>query len=120
MRLWAALSLASAIAFIVALKWQVWNSRLHLPLFVLLCPLIGVALENRHRLAAAWGTSFCVLALVSLAVTWPRPLIGSDSVLTMPRTASSSAAVPGSSPPTRPPRACSATCDVRRWAWYLA
>ena len=86
-RLWVCLSLASAIVFIVALKWQVWNSRLHLPLFVLLCPLIGVTLENRHRLAAAWGTSFCVLALVSLAVTWPRPLIGPDSVLTMPRTA---------------------------------
>ena len=86
-RLWVCLSLASAIVFMVALKWQPWNSRLHLPLFVLLSPLLGVALESRRRLAAAWAVSFCLLALPSLAVTWPRTLIGPDSVLTMPRTA---------------------------------
>ena len=44
-RLWAALSVASALAFVVVLKWQPWNSRLHLPLFVLACPLIGLAFE---------------------------------------------------------------------------
>jgi hypothetical protein len=86
-RLWAALAAASALAFVIALKWQPWNSRLHLPLFVLACPLIGMAAEGRRRLAAAWATAFCMLALPSLLMTWPRTLVGDGSVLTMPRTA---------------------------------
>lgn len=86
-RLWAWLSVASAIAFCAALKWQPWNSRLHLPLFVLVAPLIGVVFERHRRLAVVCATGFCVLALPSLAATWPRPLLGPGSVLTMPRTA---------------------------------
>jgi hypothetical protein len=84
-RLWALMSAAAAIAFCAALKWQPWNSRLHLPLFVLASPLIGLALERRHRLAVLCAIGFCVLALPSLAVTWPRPLVGPGSVITMPR-----------------------------------
>jgi hypothetical protein len=83
-RLWAALAAASALAFLIALKWQPWNSRLHLPLFVLACPLIGLAFEGRRRLAAAWAAAFCVLALPSLLISWPRTLVGQGSVLTMP------------------------------------
>jgi hypothetical protein len=86
-RLWALMSTAAAIAFCAALKWQPWNSRLHLPLFVLAAPLVGLALERRRRLAVACATSFCVLALPSLLVTWPRPLVGPGSVITMPRDA---------------------------------
>ena len=84
-RLWAILSAASALAFVVALKWQPWNSRLHLPLFVLACPLIGVAFEERRRLAAVWATAFCLLAVPSLLLTWPRSLVGEGNVVTMPR-----------------------------------
>jgi hypothetical protein len=86
-RRWAWLVLASAVTFVVVLKWQPWNSRLHLPLFVLGCPLLGVALTGSRRRAVAWTATFCLVALPSLAVTWPRTLIGPDSVLTMPRTA---------------------------------
>ncbi|HEY7141253.1 MAG TPA: hypothetical protein VIE44_14205 [Methylomirabilota bacterium] len=86
-RLWAALGAAGALAFLVALKWQPWNSRLRTPLFVVACPLIGVALEGRRRLAAAWATAFCLLALPSLLFTWPRALVGEGSVLTMPHVA---------------------------------
>ena len=46
----AALAL-SAAALCIGLKWQVWISRLQLPLFVLACPLIGVAAD---RLPPAW------------------------------------------------------------------
>ena len=84
---WAGLSAASALAFAVALKWQPWNSRLHLPLFVLACPLIGIAFEGRRRLAATWAAVFCLVALPSLGVTWPRTLVGPGSVLTLPREA---------------------------------
>jgi hypothetical protein len=86
-RLWALMSAASAIAFCAAIKWQPWNSRLHLPLFVLAAPLIGVALGRPRRLVVACATAFCVLALPSLAVTWPRPLVGAYSVVTTPRDA---------------------------------
>ena len=86
-RLWVALGAASALAFLVGLKWQPWNSRLHLPLFVLACPLIGVAFEGRRRVAAAWAMAFCVLALPSLLLTWPRTLVGAGNVLTTPRVA---------------------------------
>ncbi len=86
-RLWALMNAASALALCAALKWQPWNSRLHLPLFVLASPLIGVVLERHRRLAVACAIGFCVLALPSLAVTWPRPLVGPGSVVTMPRAA---------------------------------
>ena len=84
---WAGLSVASALAFVVALKWQPWNSRLHLPLFVLACPLIGIAFEGRRRLNAIWAAIFCLVTLPSLGVTWPRTLVGPGSVLTLSREA---------------------------------
>ena len=84
---WAWLSVASAIVFAVALKWQPWNSRLHLPLFVLASPLIGIAFEGHRRLVATWATVFCLVALPSLGATWPRTLVGPGSVLTLPREA---------------------------------
>ena len=86
-RLWVWMSAAGAIAFCAAVKWQPWNSRLHLPLFVLASPLIGVALERHRRLAAVCATSVLLLALPSLAMTWPRHLLGPDSVVIMPRAA---------------------------------
>jgi hypothetical protein len=86
-RLWAVLGAAIAVAFVIALKWQPWNSRLHLPLFVLACPLIGLAFEGRRRLVAAWATAFCVLAVPSLLLTWPRTLVGPGNVFTTPRVA---------------------------------
>jgi hypothetical protein len=86
-RQWAWMSAASALAFCAAIKWQPWNSRLHLPLFVLAAPLIGVALGGHRRLAAVCAAGFCLFALPSLVVTWPRHLLGPDSVVTMPRAA---------------------------------
>jgi hypothetical protein len=84
-RLWALMTVAGAIVFCAVLKWQPWNSRLHLPLFVIAAPLIGVGLEDRRRLTVVCVTAFSLLALPSLAVMWPRELLGPDSVLTTPR-----------------------------------
>jgi hypothetical protein len=84
-RLWAALAATSALMFVAALKWQPWNSRLHLPLFVLACPLIGIAFGARRRLTAACAIAVCLAAVPSLLATWPRTLVGEGSVLTMPR-----------------------------------
>jgi hypothetical protein len=86
-RSWAWLTAATALAFCVGIKWQIWNSRLHLPLFVLATPLIGVCLGRRRRLAFFWATAFCVLALPSLVAIQPRPLVGRRSVVATPRMA---------------------------------
>jgi hypothetical protein len=85
-RMWAWMTVAGAIAF-CALRWQPWNSRLHLPLFILAAPLVGVGLERWRRSGAVLAAAFCLLALPSLAATRPRPLLGPDSVLSASRTA---------------------------------
>src|SRR5262245_214258 len=84
-RLWGWTSLAAALAFCAAVKWQPWNSRLHLPLFVLAAPLLGIALGYSRRATVIWATAFCLVALPGLALTSPRPLVGPQSVLTLPR-----------------------------------
>jgi hypothetical protein len=84
--MWAWMTVAGAIAF-CALRWQPWNSRLHLPLFILAAPLVGVGLERWRRSGAVLAAAFCLLALPSLAATRPRPLLGPDSVLSASRTA---------------------------------
>ncbi len=67
----------------IVLKWQPWNSRLELPLFILGLPLLGVAasayLPRRGFTAAA-----LILGLVSLPyllTNSTRPLVGARSVL---------------------------------------
>jgi hypothetical protein len=76
---------AASLLFALLLKWQPWHSRLHLPLFVLSAPLVGVVWE-RHRRAAA----LLALGLLVASVPWvvdneSRPLIGGQSVLVRSR-----------------------------------
>ena len=83
------LSLAAAfVLFCLLLKWQPYNSRLHLPWFVLWSPLIGLCLawNPRHRLVG-------VVLVLALAASTPwllfnnhRPLIGHSSLFTANRT----------------------------------
>ena len=79
--------LAAFLLFSVYLKWQPWNSRLQLPLFVLWSPVIGLFLsEIRHRIIAG----LVMLVLIVGAVPWvvhnsARPLIGERSVLAVER-----------------------------------
>lgn len=63
------------------LKWQPWHSRLHLPLFVLWSPAVGLIYELREKL-------LIVAALVMTLCAWPplvhsylHPLLGERSVL---------------------------------------
>ena len=93
---------AGAFLFVTVLRWQPWNARLHLPLFLLAAPLAGFAAERwspvPRRVALA--------ALLLPAFLWPlahasRPLAGPASVLVMPRADQAFAALPGSREPLR-------------------
>ncbi|RZL91183.1 MAG: hypothetical protein EOP76_14190 [Variovorax sp.] len=75
------------LIFCIYLKWQPWHSRLHLPLFVLWAPLIGLFLSNLSR---AWaGNILAVMMILSSAPNFvfsqTKPATGSASIFTLPR-----------------------------------
>lgn len=71
------------ILFSWLLKWQPWHSRLHLSLFVLAMPFVGVVLSNSLRRWMLYGImSILMLASLSYLFLSPeRPLLGANSVL---------------------------------------
>ena len=80
--------LSSFILFCFLLKWQPWHSRLHLPIFVLLTPIVGIVLD------AIWPRkisqyTFLVLLVSSipyLLLNDLRPIVGETSILKIDRT----------------------------------
>lgn len=71
--------------FCLVFRWQPWHSRLHLPLFVLWSPVVGIAL-GRPTGRRAGLVAALVLALVAWSVPFlvmgsRRPLIGPQSIL---------------------------------------
>lgn len=71
----------------IVLKWQPWNSRLELPLFMLAMPLVGVA-ASAFLPRAGQSVLALVLGLASLPYLLgnsSRPLIGDRSVLLVSR-----------------------------------
>lgn len=81
--------LIAGVCFCGYLKWQPWQSRLQLPLFVLACPWIAVLLVRCVPRSVTWGIAVLavVLALPLLFENATRPLVGRRSVLRLPRTA---------------------------------
>ncbi len=85
------LSLGAAfLLFCFVLKWQPWNSRLQLPLFVLAAALAGCAL-SRLRPERIWAARWAMLALLIGALPGmfnnpSRPLIGEKNVFAVART----------------------------------
>ena len=84
---YAVCALAGFIFFCWLLKWQPWNSRLHLPLFLLLLSFAGVVLESSLPRWAGW-------AILVILIFWSgpyvfrnqtRPLFGSASILRLDR-----------------------------------
>ncbi len=80
-RLFAGCLLAAFVLFCILLRWQPWHSRLHLPLFVLGAPLVGLMLE---RVKPAVLALVLLLLAVSSAFFLTRnpahPLVGRKSV----------------------------------------
>ncbi|BAY33369.1 hypothetical protein NIES2107_52650 [Nostoc carneum NIES-2107] len=68
--------------FCYLVKWQAWNSRLHLPFFVLLAPFLGVILSQIKKPKMA--LSLVIILLISsfpwLFVNKYRPIIDSHNI----------------------------------------
>jgi hypothetical protein len=85
--IYVGLLVTSFLVFSFLLRWQPWNSRLHLPLFVLGAPVLGIVFARSRAVAAL----VAVLAL-STAVPWllhseTKNLVGARSVFRRDRTA---------------------------------
>lgn len=76
------------ILFCLYLKWQPWNSRLHLPLFILWSSLIGLLLS---QIRIHWIADLCIVVLLIGALPYlldnnSRPIIGQESIMVTSRT----------------------------------
>jgi hypothetical protein len=86
---------ASVLLFAATVRWQPFNARLHLPLFVLLGPCLAMMLARGGRVATALGAGALVVAsLPPLFVNatrpvvvprWPPAMTGVESVFVAPR-----------------------------------
>ncbi|MCL6752687.1 glycosyltransferase family 39 protein [Nostoc sp. CCCryo 231-06] len=80
-------TVSTFLIFCYLVKWQVWNSRLHLPLFVLMSPFVGVVLSKLKQQKIA---IFIVTFLLISSLPWVffnryRPIIHSNNIFQMPR-----------------------------------
>lgn len=76
---------AGALLFCGYLKWQPWNSRLHLPLFILAAPLIGAAFDGKRPVARSAIAAFLLAGIFPLMFNFSRPLVGPNSILRLAR-----------------------------------
>jgi hypothetical protein len=77
----------SYLAFCGYLRWQPWHNRLHLPLMVLSCAVIGVGLErhvNGRVIALVFGL-MTVVALAAVVEDYNHPLVGDLAIYNWPR-----------------------------------
>lgn len=79
--------LVAFLLFCWVLKWQPYHSRLHTPLFILLAPVVALALA---RWRPRWLGTGVMLAMLLHSVPWllynaTRPLVGPQSILNTPR-----------------------------------
>lgn len=79
--------LGAALVFVCLMPWAPWNSRLHLPLFVLAAPLVALTAE---RVLPTRGLDALAAVLFVLAVPWlvrnsSHRLVGPSNLFTTPR-----------------------------------
>jgi hypothetical protein len=74
-------------AFCAVFGWQPWNTRLHLPLFVLFSPAIGTVFERRWQGSVTTRLAIALLVLSSpvALMNTNRPLIGEGNVMSVTR-----------------------------------
>ena len=76
---------AGFLLFSSLLKWQPWNARLHLPLFVLWSPFIAAVLSRSQRVASCLAIGLLISALPWVVQNKSRPLTGSRNIFNTSR-----------------------------------
>jgi len=81
------LIMAGFFLFAFYLKWQPWHSRLHLPLFILGSPIIGIMLAQfRYRLVSYLIVVLLIIQSLPYLLTNPmHPIIGARNIFNQPR-----------------------------------
>ena len=85
--LYAVSLLAAFVLFCAYLRWQPWNTRLHLPLFVLGAGLAAAVLEARTRARTMYiiATLLFIACLPVLLANTMRPIVSSVPIWSIPR-----------------------------------
>lgn len=125
---WALMLVVQIVTFALLIKWQIWHTRLHLPVMMLAVPLIAAVLTEVPNRAEArrWITgAVVVLASITapfyLALNIDRPLVsfsGHHSILTTDRDAQYFAARPELERPYLNAIAYLKQHDINRLAFY--
>ncbi len=85
-KIFAGLWILLFVLFSVVLRWQIWHSRLLLPLFVLAAPLIACWMaERRAGIRVAAALLLMAGAMPLLLFNRSRPVLGSDSMFNKSR-----------------------------------
>jgi hypothetical protein len=79
--------LLAFLLFCGYLKWQPWNSRLHLPLFVLYAPFVGLVIS---RIRVEKIANLFLVLLIVMSLPWvfynqSKPVFGKNSIFTSNR-----------------------------------
>ncbi len=78
---------AGALLWVFNLKWHPWMSRLHLPFFILVAPLVGVVLTRfwNARLANVVAPVLLLLGVPWLLFCQQRPMVGQENIFNTSR-----------------------------------
>lgn len=79
--------LCSFLLFCLSIKWQMWHSRLHLPIFVLISPFIGIVFSKKvtKKIANVMAIVLIQTSLVYVLLNDFRPIVGETNIFNTTR-----------------------------------